>query len=121
MYLYPVDELLREAWKTFPVRFPGPANSRCCSWPTILVQSMDGGFVTSNCWKCGNYDTLSQPDFLHKVSIWLACPKCGDLMYRSMVGNNYGFTCHDCDVAIRLADVLPRWQDLKPRVTTESL
>src|SRR6266446_3121222 len=77
MRLLPADPAIRGVWKTFPVRFEGPRVSRCCSWPTVLVQSMDGGFVTSNCSKCGKYETLSRAEF-DDLAIWMACPECGD-------------------------------------------
>lgn len=116
MRLVPANSVLREIWKTFPVRFEGPRISRCCSWPTVLVQSMDGGFVTSNCSKCGKCETLSNHEFIDGLRIWVACPECGDPMYREMIDKNYGFVCHACEVGIRLAEILPRWNDLKPRI-----
>ena len=112
--LIPAEPNLRDVWKTFPARFEGPSRSACCKWPTVLVQSMDGGFVTSNCFKCGKKETLSNADFLERVRIWVACPQCDDPMYRQMIDKNYGFVCLTCEVGIRLADLLPRWNEVKP-------
>jgi hypothetical protein len=114
MNVYPIDKAVRETWKTTPIRIGGPAASQCCALPTVLVQSMDGGFVTSNCWGCGKKDSLSRADF-DRLSIWLACPRCLQPMTRGMVDQNYAFTCGACDIAVRLADVLPWWHELKAR------
>jgi hypothetical protein len=114
MRMLPANDDLREMWKTFPVRFEGPRRSRCCEWPTVLVQSMNGGFVTSNCRKCNRSDSLSEADFIDRIRVWVACPECGDCMFREMVRKNYAFVCHACDVGILLADLLPRWNELRP-------
>ena len=47
-------------WKEYPVRISGLKESSCCKSPTVLVQSMEGGFVTRNCWKCGHFETLPE-------------------------------------------------------------
>src|SRR4051794_2367239 len=44
---------LLEGWKSYPVRVCGPRPSACHGKPTLLVQSMAGGFVSANCCECG--------------------------------------------------------------------
>lgn len=71
----PVDDSIREIWKKYPLRISGLKDSRCHGKPTVLVQSMDGGFVTRNCPECGGYESLSETDF-HLLGLWVACPDC---------------------------------------------
>lgn len=110
MRLVDISEL-----STAPLRLKGPSPSPCCAWPSLLVRSMDGGFVTRNCMKCWRPTTLSNYDFFYRLSCVVACPECGQEMYREFIDKNYGFVCHDCDLGIQLADVVPRWNDARPR------
>ena len=71
----PLDEAIREIWRKYPVRISGLKESRCHGKPTVLVQSMEGGFVTRNCPECGAYETLPETDF-RQLGIWVACPDC---------------------------------------------
>ncbi len=112
MRIHPVDAQTRDFWKTYPVRFSGHSISECCGKPTLLVQSMEGGFVTRNCSQCGLKDPLPEEVFFKKIDLWVACPKCKQPMKRDMFGKNYGFVCEPCDRVILLAALLPRWEDL---------
>lgn len=109
---YPMDDDVRQMWKKYPVRLSGMSESRCCGKPTVLVQSMEGGFVTRNCPECGRADTLSEHTF-RKLGFWVACPKCrGPMTATRLEYSNYGYVCEHCDIAIKLADLLPKWSDL---------
>ena len=108
---YPVDPMIHDMWKLFPLRIPGQRLSRCCQTATLLVQSMDGGFVTQNCAKCGNSDSLKSEEF-EALHLWVACPECRSRMAARMVELNYGYVCDECELSILLADLLPRWSDL---------
>lgn len=109
---YPVDPKVREVWKKYPLRLSGLTTSRCCGLTTVLVQSMEGGFVTRNCPGCGDKNSLPEVDFL-KLGLWVACPECKKPMVAGRLPlSNYGYTCEACDLGIKLADLLPRWTDL---------
>ena len=109
---YPIDERVREAWKLFPLRLSDGTKSDCCGLPVVLVQSMEGGFVTRNCPRCNQYESLSEATFL-SLDLWVSCPECrrpmepGRLAYA-----NYGYTCKACSLGIRLSALLPRYEDL---------
>ena len=110
---YAWSEQTRQNWKSYPVRVLGPHRSGCCGKPTLLVQSMDGGFVTANCSKpgCNNMTTVSQGDF-EALVLWVGCPECRDPMTPQMVDQNYAYTCDRCRIYVRLADLLPYWTDV---------
>jgi len=109
---YSVNPNIREMWRKYPVRLWGLSNSSCCDLPTVLVQSMDGGFVTRNCPKCGEKELLPEVDF-KSLGLWVACPECKKPMVAGRLPlSNYGYICEDCDLGIKLADLLPRWTDL---------
>ena len=109
---YPVDPDVREIWKKYPLRLSGLTISRCCGAQTVLVQSMEGGFVTRNCAHCGEKEFLPEGDFL-RLGLWVACPQCKKPMTASRLPHsNYGYTCAACNLEIKLADLLPRWTDL---------
>ena len=112
MRLHPINPEVREVWKTFPLRISGHSQSTCCNEPTILVQSMEGGFVTRNCSKCGNKDTLPVQVFMNELDLCVACPDCKRRMESTLLNKNYGFVCESCQVSIQLSDLLPRWEDL---------
>jgi type I restriction enzyme R subunit len=79
------------------LRSQGLRKSSCCRAPTILVQSMTGGFVTANCSKCNNSASVSSNDFFHELDIWVSCPKCRKRAGPSTVGRaNYGYKCNTC-------------------------
>src|SRR5437868_734518 len=92
----PVDEAIREIWRKYPVRISGLKESKCHGRLTVLVQSMEGGFVTRNCPDCGAYETLPEADF-RRLGIWVACPDCREPMTVGRVPNsNYGYICDRC-------------------------
>jgi len=68
----PVEENIRAIWKKYPVRISGLKDSRCHGKPTVLVQSMDGGFVTHNCPERDGYESLPEMDF-RRLGLWVAC------------------------------------------------
>ena len=72
---------------------------------------MEGGFVTQNCSECGSRDTVSEAEF-RGLGLWVACPDCKKPMTKEMIDKNYTFTCAPCDIYIKLATLLPRWEDL---------
>lgn len=111
MTRFPIDPQIREAWKNYPLRLSGLSRSRCCNATTTLVQSMEGGFVTRNCQKCGAKDTLPE-DVFFNLSLWVACPRCKQEMAAQVIEKNYSYVCDKCQLFIRLADLLPRWTDL---------
>jgi uncharacterized protein (DUF983 family) len=109
---YPVDTKFRKVWKKYPLRLSGLSLSRCHRLPTILVQSMEGGFVTRNCPQCGKSTLLPKADFL-KLGLWVACPECRQRMVAGLLpSKNYGYTCAACNLGVKLADLLPSWTDL---------
>lgn len=111
---YPIDKSIREIWKLYPVRIGGKSLSECHSKPTILVQSMEGGFVTRNCPECGSQATLPRCTFLNEIDLWVACPKCKGQMEKRIVGTNYAFTCDRCilyiDLAVKTTAIVDRRQ-----------
>lgn len=76
--------------------------------PHILVRSRAGGFVSWDCEACGS------PRYARLADLPLAdCDRCGERLVpgRSPMGN-YTFNCARCEVAVLLADLIPRWEDL---------
>ncbi len=111
MKIIPYDLETKAGWKSYPVRIQGVGKSNCHNQPRLLVQSMEGGFVTQNCSACGQFNTLSDAEW-RLLDLWVACPECRKRMRAGMVAKNYGFICPGCDIAITLASILPRWEDL---------
>ena len=111
MRRYEYDPQTANGWKSYPIQVIGPEESRCCNQPTLLVQSMQGGFVTSNCSKCGKSDTLPERDFLD-LHMWVNCPECRKKMHPEMVDKNYTYQCDKCQLYIWLSDLLPNWEEL---------
>jgi DNA-directed RNA polymerase subunit RPC12/RpoP len=110
---YPVNPRLGDIWKTYPLRIPGYSLSKCCRQPTLLVQSMDGGFVSRNCPRCGKPTTLPESVFTTKLDLYVACPECKQRMTPQVLPDkNYGYLCRSCRLIIKLASLLPKWQDL---------
>jgi endogenous inhibitor of DNA gyrase (YacG/DUF329 family) len=109
---YQIDPKIREMWKVYPVRIEGRSTSWCHREPTLLVQSMEGGFVTRNCPTCGKFETLPEAVFLKELNLWVACPNCKRRMKPGVVFKNYAFVCETCDIFVKLAELLPRWSDL---------
>lgn len=112
MRITPISDAVRKAWKLFPLRLTDNSTSKCCGARIVLVQSLEGGFVTRNCSKCGHYEMLTTPMF-RGLHLWVACPECNRPMdAATLPDSNYGYECTVCDIGIRLADLLPKWTDL---------
>lgn len=110
---YEYDKDTCDGWKSYPVRVALHNRvSGCCSQPLVLVQSMGGGFVTANCYECGRKDTLSESEF-KGLRLMVSCPECKRVMAHGYIDKNYSYHCEGCQLYIRLADLLPYWQDLK--------
>lgn len=99
-----------DGWKSYPIRLTLERVSKCCSQPAVLVQSMEGGFVTANCFKCGKKDTLSEYEF-KGLRLSVSCPECKRVMVPKLIENNYSYYCEHCRLYIRFADLLPHWKD----------
>ena len=107
-----VDAETRACWNSYPVRIVGLRMSLCHGKTTLLVRSMEGGFVTANCAECGNKDNLSEQGFFD-LGLWVSCPRCTKRMKSGIIDQkNYGFSCQDCEIHLRLADLLPLWSDV---------
>ncbi len=90
MRIYPIDAKSGAFWKTFPLRISGGSQSRCCDEPTILVQSMHGGFVTRNCPTRVRPTTLPETVFKKDLDLWVACAECRHRMKPVVLaGRNY--------------------------------
>ncbi len=112
MQIHPLSPDIRNFWKAFPLRIPGGSQCSDCGQDTVLVQSMNGGFVTRNCPKCNKPTTLPSSVF-EGLDLWVACPQCKDRMESSTLPDkNYGYVCQACVVGIPLHAILPRWEDL---------
>jgi len=117
---YGWNEETQKHWKTYPVRLVGPRPSECCGHRTLLVQSMEGGFVTANCSRrgCNQKSLVSQRDF-DALALWVSCPQCRAPMRSCMVDKNYGYACDNCSAYVRLADLLPSWTEVAPLVAEQ--
>lgn len=110
-----IDIIHNPDWKQSPIRIKGPSQSWCCSWPTIIVQSMTRGFVTQNCTRCGRSRKLPKDVFLYHLDCVVQCWQCHDAMYREVLPDkNYGLVCHDCNVSVWLAAIVPDRSDVIP-------
>jgi hypothetical protein len=103
---------VRDMWKMFPIRIQGNSTSPCCKQPTLLVQSMEGGYVTRNCSECGKKQPLSNSAFLDELNLWVACPVCKRRMQPGIFDKNYGFGCDTCNGWLKLSDLLPWWEEI---------
>ena len=111
MRRFTYDKETCDGWKSYPIRLtPENRLSNCCSQPVVLVQSMEGGFVTANCFRCGKRDTLSEDEFLG-LRLIVSCPACKQVMKPGFVEKNYAYRCKKCRLHIRLADLLPYWKE----------
>lgn len=119
----PCDPATAAGWKSFPVRIPGPGRSTCHDAPTILVESKRGGYVTSNCSRCGEFTTLSRAEF-SDLKLPINCPECRGPMRTHvpqwspsvrLPTSNYAFRCDECRVYVELHWLLPKWSDLFTR------
>lgn len=115
----PSTEVLA-ACKRHPIRVWIPTPSRCCHQPRIIVQSLEGGFITANCANCGKHDTLGNTEFAELgESLWVSCPECRAKMSAELVPDgsgyakrNYGFVCAKCQLYLWLSDLVLRWEEL---------
>jgi hypothetical protein len=103
---YKVTPDQRNIYRKFPIRITGKNLSSCHNVPTVIVQSMEGGFVTRNCSICGKKETLPQEVF-KSLELWVACPNCKKAMSAEMIEGNYCYLCKSCDTFIKFSDLLP--------------
>ncbi len=113
MRKYSSDPDIKDIWKRYPVRISGNSVSSCCKQPTLIVQSMGGGFVTRNCPTCGEYSSLPINVFLDELDPWVACPSCRTRMAKRLIDRNYSFACDKCQIYFHLADIVPNWTDIR--------
>ena len=113
---YAWSDAIQESWKSYPVRVRGARPSKCCGRRTLLVQSMEGGFVTANCSRpgCNEKAMFSETDF-EALELWVSCAECRSPMRAAMVDKNYAYVCDNCSLYVRLADLLPMWTDVAPQ------
>jgi hypothetical protein len=112
MRIHALDPSVRAIWKEYPVRIPGGSKCNDCGLETILVQSLEGGFVTRNCPRCNKFESLPERVF-RALQVWVACPRCKGRMAPCVLpDHNYGFECSHCDIGLPLFELVPRWQDL---------
>jgi hypothetical protein len=113
MRRYEYDKDICDGWKSYPIRITGAVDrvSKCCRTILAFVQSMEGGFVTANCLKCGRKETIIEDEF-KKLPFICCCPECKHVMKAETIEKNYCYVCHNCNLYIRLADLLPHWSDL---------
>lgn len=124
MLLHQYAQDVTTGWKSYPLRILGPRLSNCegmpCSGqPTLIVQSMDGGFVSANCSICGSKDRLSATEFLN-LPVWVSCPLCHRRMQPEILSavrdnrrlaGNYGYACSGCKRYVLLAHLVPSWYE----------
>jgi len=108
---YKITPEKRNIYRSFPIRITDKKRSTCCGVPTILVQSMEGGFVTRNCPECGKHETLSHDEFI-SLDLLVVCPRCKKAMLPETIERNYSYVCKSCNIFIRFADLLPHWSDI---------
>ena len=106
------DKTTCDGWKSYPIRIIVPDRvCKCHGTRLVLVQSMEGGFVTANCFECNKKELIGENE-LKKLPIVCCCPKCNKVMTGELVEKNFCYTCKNCNLYIRLADLLPHWSDL---------
>src|SRR5437588_4299458 len=86
----------------------GKNPSPCCSLPTILVRSRDGGWVTQNCSeaKCGLPYKIVESELPD-----LRCREC-DAQLTTFLRRNYFYPCKRCELEWELPLMLPEWHEL---------
>ncbi len=106
---------------SYPMIISIHGKSWCCKQARILVQSMDGGFITANCMKCNNKTNVLIDEF-QSFDRDVNCPKCGMVMSPAYVPDgskieerNYGFKCMKCDIYIWASDLIPYYEDFPYR------
>jgi hypothetical protein len=117
-YRFTID--LQASWKSYPVRVVAPTLSRCHRKPALLAQATESGLVQGVCTApgCGKLTTLSQTGF-RELRLWVACPKCQQCMLPEMPVSGYGFSCERCHIYVRLADLLPREEEVASLVARD--
>jgi hypothetical protein len=114
MQLFRYNSKTIQNWKSNPIRIQGEKSSSCCNAPTVLTQSMKGGFVTSNCCVCVRSHSLTLSQW-GELDLWIACPNCSRRMtpiQSEVTDKNYSYGCNSCSLYVWLADLLPNWDDL---------
>jgi len=98
-------------WKSNPLRVFIPCR-KCGKDTAELYQQLEGGLIKARCFECNNpLQPFSKDDF--KFLPPYPCPECGKEMKPEQLKIDYAnacYTCKDCDVYIRLADLLPGFE-----------
>lgn len=111
MNRYEYDPETSDGWKSYSVRIVVSGKSRCYGQQRILVRSMEGGYVTADCSRCGKKNLLSLTEF-QDIGLWVGCPQCQKAMDAELVYKNYGFACGKCQIYIWLSDLLQHYSDI---------
>lgn len=81
--------------------------SRCCGSKSLIVQSRAGGFITQNCESCGTPRRIT----IQQLPT-LPCRHCDcELRKTRDRRGNYVYSCLTCSLSLRVADLVPRWQE----------
>ena len=95
----------QESRNPLDIRWPG--RPFCAHEAPRLVRWSDGGFVKWQCESCGESKTLSENEF-HAIEHDERCSECGKVMEKAtLIYENYGYRCEDCDQSVLLGDLLP--------------
>jgi len=84
----------------------GRSDSPCCSYPSIIVLSRKGGFVTQNCVKCGKPRSIVPKEFPMKK-----CSECHGEMSIFIVNKNYAYKCNRCGKTATVYSLVPSWEE----------
>ena len=90
---------------------------KCGEKSAKLYQLLSGGFIHTRCSACGADNSFYKEDFEFLPSY--LCPECHGQMKPEQLkedGMNACYTCRNCDLYIRLADLLPNLYDLQKKV-----
>lgn len=92
-----------------PVFIYRPQETVCHEVLPLLVRTTDGGFVMWRCLGigCQEKETVYESEFF-AIQHTEYCPQCKGAMIKSRIKYaNYGFFCEGCNIAVRLADIVP--------------
>ena len=82
------------------------SDSPCCGYPSIVVRSREGGFVTQNCRKCHKPRGIIPKEFPMEK-----CSKCHGEMSIVKVNKNYAYKCNRCGKTDMVYLLVPSWEE----------